>query len=127
MSHSLPPLRTVDFDFTLPEASIAQSPAQPRDSARLLDVRPDGLADRQVSDLPGLLEPGDLLVVNDTRVIPARLHARRGEAAIELLLNRSEGGGTWHALARNARRLRPGDVLAIDGAPELAPRVVERQ
>ncbi|MFC0408895.1 tRNA preQ1(34) S-adenosylmethionine ribosyltransferase-isomerase QueA [Roseomonas elaeocarpi] len=120
-------MRTGDFDFALPDALIAQSPARPRDSARLLDVRTDGLADRIVSALPELLEPGDLLVVNDTRVIPARLRARRGEAGIELLLNRSEGGGRWHALARNAKKLHPGDALEILGAPELPARVVERQ
>ncbi len=121
------PLRTADFDFALPEALIAQSPARPRDAARLLDVRPDGLADRVVSELPTLLEPGDLLVVNNTRVIPARLRARRGAAAVEILLNRAEGGGLWHALARNARRLRPGDVLDVPGAPVLRPRVLERR
>ena len=122
----LAPLRTADFDFALPESLIAQSPARPRDAARLLDLTAGVPADRGVLDLPGLLEPGDLLVVNDTRVIPARLRARRGEAAIELLLNRAEGGGVWHALARNAKRLRPGDVLSVQGAPQLAPRVVER-
>ncbi|MBV1798759.1 tRNA preQ1(34) S-adenosylmethionine ribosyltransferase-isomerase QueA [Siccirubricoccus sp. G192] len=121
-----PALRTVDFDFALPERLIAQQPARPRDAARLLLVRPDGPEDRLIQDLPGLLGPGDVLVVNDTRVIPARLHARRGEAVLEILLNRAEGGGTWQALVRNARRLRPGDTLAIEGAPDLAPRVVDR-
>ena len=121
-----PALRTADFDFALPERLIAQQPARPRDAARLLLVRPDRPEDRLIQDLPGLLGPGDVLVVNDTRVIPARLHARRGEAALEILLNRAEGGGIWQALVRNARRLRPGDALAIEGAPDLAPRVVER-
>ncbi|MFT8243887.1 tRNA preQ1(34) S-adenosylmethionine ribosyltransferase-isomerase QueA [Roseomonas sp. BN140053] len=120
-------MRTDDFDFALPERLIAQHPARPRDAARLLVVGPEGPEDRVVSELPALLQPGDLLVFNDTRVIPARLHARRGEAAIELMLNRAEGGGLWQALARNARRLRPGDILRIEGAPDLAPRVVERQ
>ena len=122
-----PPLRTADFDFALPEALIAQSPARPRDSARLLDVGGEALHDRGVADLPALLEPGDLMVVNDTRVIPARLRARRGAASVEILLNRAEGGGLWHALARNSRRLRPGDVLDIEAAPALRPRVVERR
>jgi S-adenosylmethionine:tRNA ribosyltransferase-isomerase len=107
-----PALRTADFDFALPERLIAQQPARPRDAARLLLVRPDRPEDRLIQDLPGLLGPGDVLVVNDTRVIPARLHARRGEAALEILLNRAEGGGFWQALVRNARRLRPGDTLA---------------
>jgi len=135
-----PPLDLADFDYDLPARLIAQSPAQPRDAARLLVVREHGFADRGVLDLPGLLDPGDLLVVNDTRVIPARLHARRvrapsspqsggdgnpGEARIEIMLNRAEGGGIWHALIRNARRLRPGDAVTIEGAACTA-RVIER-
>ena len=115
-----------DFDFALPEALIAQAPARPRDAARLLVVRRGGLEDRGVRDLPALLRPDDVMVVNDTRVIPARLRARRGTAAIEIMLNRAEDGGRWHALARNARRLRPGDVLAIEGA-DLTATVIERQ
>jgi S-adenosylmethionine:tRNA ribosyltransferase-isomerase len=121
-----PALRTEDFDYDLPERLIAQAPARPRDAARLLVVREDGLADQGMLDLPGLLGPGDVLVVNDTRVIPARLHGRRGEARVEIMLNRAEGGGLWHALVRNARRLRPGDVVEIEGAPGCAARVVER-
>jgi S-adenosylmethionine:tRNA ribosyltransferase-isomerase len=116
----------VDFDFDLPERVIAQAPARPRDAARLLDARGEVPADLVVRDLPSLLRPGDLMVANDTKVIPARLRARRGEAAIEILLNRAEPDGTWHALARNARRLRAGDLLAVEGAPELAIRVVQR-
>lgn len=109
-------MRTADFDYHLPDALIAQEPARPRDSARLLVVRPDALEDRIVRDLPDVLCPGDLLVVNDTRVIPARLTARRGEARIEVMLNRAEGNGVWHALLRNARRVRAGDELRIEGA-----------
>ena len=112
----LPALRAADFDFALPAARIAQSPARPRDAARLLVVDGDWLHDRGVRDLPELLRPGDLMVVNDTHVIPARLSARRGQARIGLLLNRSEGGGRWQVLVRNARRLRAGDILAIEGA-----------
>ncbi|MCQ4162247.1 tRNA preQ1(34) S-adenosylmethionine ribosyltransferase-isomerase QueA [Roseomonas sp. GC11] len=126
-----PELRAEDFDFALPEALIAQHPARPRDAARLLVVAPEGVRDQGVRDLPAWLRPGDLMVVNDTRVIPARLRARRGEARLEIMLNRAESGGqggvVWHALVRNAKKLRPGDILAIEGAPELAPRVVERQ
>ena len=118
------PLRTADFDFELPEALIAQSPARPRDAARMLVVGPQGTADAGVGDLPGLLRPGDIMVVNDTSVIPARLHARRGQARIEVMLNRAEGGGVWHALIRNARRLRAGDVIAIEGAEACTATVV---
>ncbi|BDG72940.1 tRNA preQ1(34) S-adenosylmethionine ribosyltransferase-isomerase QueA [Roseomonas fluvialis] len=117
------PLRTADFDFALPEALIAQAPARPRDAARMLVVRPDGVTDAGVRDLPSLLHPGDVMVVNDTRVIPARLHARRGAARIEVMLNRSEGAGLWHALVRNARRLRAGDVIAIEGAEDCTATV----
>ena len=118
------PLRTADFDFDLPEALIAQAPARPRDAARLLVVRPQGLADAGIRDLTDLLRPGDVMVVNDTRVIPARLHARRGQARIEVMLNRAEGGGRWHALIRNARRLRDGDVISIEGAESCTARVL---
>ncbi len=103
------------FDFDLPRASIAQQPARPREAARLLHVTPEDLADRVVRDLPELLRPGDLLVANDTRVIPAQLEGRRGGARIGITLDRPLPDGTWHALARNARRLRPGDVIAFDG------------
>jgi len=116
-------LRTADFDFLLPEALIAQEPARPRDAARMLVVDEE-LRDMGVRDLPALLQPGDLMVVNDTRVIPARLVAFRGEARIEVMLNRAESGGVWHALLRNARRLRAGDILRIPGS-EVTARVLE--
>ena len=119
------PLRTTDFDFDLPEGLIAQAPARPRDAARMLVVGPSGLADAGVRALPDLLRPGDVMVVNDTSVIPARLHARRGQARIEVMLNRAEGGGVWHALIRNARRLRAGDVIAIEGAEGCTATVLE--
>jgi S-adenosylmethionine:tRNA ribosyltransferase-isomerase len=120
-------VRTADFDYDLPPELIAQEPARPRDSARLLVLRGAAAEDFGVLDLPALLEPGDVLVVNDTRVIPARLFARRGAARIEVLLNRSEGAGRWHALLRNAKRARMGDVLEIEGAPGCIARVVERE
>ena len=104
---------TADFDFTLPPGRIAQHPARPRDAARLLVVG-DTLQDRHIRDLPQLLHPGDLLVVNDTRVIPAQLTARRGAARVGITLDQAQPDGTWHALARNARRLRPGNQLAFD-------------
>ncbi len=81
-------------------------------------------ADRIVADLPTLLRPGDLLVANDTRVIPAQLAAMRGEARIGITLDQPGPDGTWHVLARNARRLRPGDILSINGADELSASVL---
>ncbi len=120
------PVRVEDFDFTLPPALIAQEPVRPRDAARLLHVRTDGLADRHVMDLPDLLRAGDVLVVNDTRVIPAQLAARRGAARIGVTLDRPLADGSWSALARNARRLRIGDTLAF-GAPAGLTATVERR
>ena len=104
------------FDFELPEGLIAQRPASPRDSARLLDVAGEGLHDRTVRDLPALLQRGDLLVFNDTKVIPARLlGTRAGGGKVETLLIRDLGGGRWRAFARPAKRLRIGDLLAFKG------------
>ena len=114
-----------EFDFALPPGRIAQQPARPRDSARLLHVG-SNLADRAVSDLPALLRPGDVLVANDTKVIPAQLSARRGEARIGLTLDQPRPDGAWHALARNARRLRPGDTLRFEGAEDLRAEVLRR-
>jgi S-adenosylmethionine:tRNA ribosyltransferase-isomerase len=100
-------MKVADFDFDLPPALIATRPAEPRDSARLLQVGAR-LEDRLVSDLPALLQAGDLLVVNDTRVIPARLDGLRGAARIELTLHKQEAPDRWRAFARPARRLAPG-------------------
>jgi S-adenosylmethionine:tRNA ribosyltransferase-isomerase len=112
-------VRTDAFDYGLPDAAIAQVPIEPRDAARLLVDQPDGPpVDRHVRDLPDLLAPGDLLVVNDTRVIPARLHltkATGGQA--EVLLAERTGLRTWTALVRPGRRLPPGTVLEHDGVP----------
>lgn len=113
--------RTSDFDFHLPHENIAQHPARPRDSARLLDVPADPalpFADRVVSDLPDLLREGDLLIANDTAVIPAQLHARRGEAKIGVTLDQHQPDGCWSALIRNSKRLKDGDVLTFPGADE---------
>jgi S-adenosylmethionine:tRNA ribosyltransferase-isomerase len=114
-----------DFDFALPPERIAQHPARPRDSARLLLVG-ERTQDRRIRDLPGLLRPGDVLVANDTRVIPAQLSARRGSARIGITLDRPLADGTWHALARNARRLREGDLLTFDGTDDLQATVRAR-
>jgi S-adenosylmethionine:tRNA ribosyltransferase-isomerase len=113
-----------DFDFDLPPGRIAQNPARPRDAARLLCVRPAGLEDRTIRDLPDLLRPGDVLVANDTRVIAAQLTAWRGEARIGITLNQPRPDGAWHALARNARRLHEGDLLRFDEAGDLTATIV---
>lgn len=110
-----------DYDFTLPERLIALRPAVPRRSARLLLAQGDRIQDRQVSDLPDILSPGDLLVFNDTRVIPARLFGHRsratrdgtGVAKIETILLHRDDAATWTALARPAKRLRAGDRVAF--------------
>ena len=99
------------FDFHLPPQRIALRPASPRDSARLLLVGPEGLADHIVSDLPGLLRAGDVLVFNDTRVIPAQLEGRRGNASIGATLHKRESAREWRAFVRNARRVRDGDRI----------------
>jgi S-adenosylmethionine:tRNA ribosyltransferase-isomerase len=101
------------FDFDLPARFIADRPAVPRDAARLLEVGA-GLSDHRVGDLPELLRPGDLLVFNDTRVIPARLFGRRGAARIEVTLHKAVDAGSWRAFARPARKLKPGDAVAFD-------------
>lgn len=97
------------FDFDLPAELIALRPAKPRDSARLLLVDGEEISDKAVLDLPNLLRPGDSLVFNDTRVIPAQLEGRRGEARIGATLHKREGPRDWWAFVRNAKRLRVGD------------------
>ena len=114
-------MRTEDFDFALPPERIAQHPVAPRDAARLLVVG-ETVQDKGVRDLPELLRPGDLLVVNDTRVLPTRLSGRRGAARIEATLHRAEAPGVWRAFARPARKLRPGDEIAFAPAFTAAVR-----
>jgi S-adenosylmethionine:tRNA ribosyltransferase-isomerase len=111
------------FDFDLPPALIADRPAVPRDSARLLEVAAN-LRDHIVRDLPVLLRPGDLLVFNDTRVIPARLFGRRGAAGVEVTLHKCVAADRWRAFARPARKLKQGDVIAFDGG--LSTTVAEK-
>ena len=118
-------MRLGEFDFDLPEDRIALRPASPRDSARLLEVAEGGaLADRRVSDLPGLLRPGDALVFNDTRVIPARLRGLRrrddGVVAVEATLHRRLSPSRWSAFARPGRRLAPGDRIVFGEAGDRA-------
>ena len=104
-------MRVADFDFDLPAERIALRPARPRDAARLLVVRRSEISDRQMLDLPELLEPGDVLVFNDTKVIPAQLEGRRGDASIGATLHKREGPREWQAFLRNARRARVGDTI----------------
>lgn len=106
------------FDFDLPDANIALRPASPRDSARMLVVRPgESLADSSVRDLPSLLEPGDLLVFNDTKVIPAQLTGirRRGEHAtpVDVTLHMRKSADSWLGFARPAKRLAVGDRIGF--------------
>ena len=117
-------MRLADFDYDLPADRIAQTPIEPRDAARLLVDRGSGAPEhRHVSDLPDLLRAGDLLVVNETKVIPARLPLRRatGGAAEVLLLEPLDGERRrWEALVRPARKLKRGEVLeAADGTPAI--------
>ncbi len=118
-------MRVDQFDFDLPEDRIALRPVTPRDSARMLVVRPGAemrFEDRIVRDLPDLLRPGDALVLNDTKVIPARLHARRVRggvtAGVEIMLHKREGSDRWRAFARPAKKLAVGDwiVFGNEGA-----------
>lgn len=99
------------FDFDLPKDRIALRPASPRESARLLGVRGGTLSDHQVRDLPSLLQPGDCLVFNDTRVIPAQLEGTRGEARVGATLHKRIDLRRWQAFVRNAKRVRVGDTI----------------
>ena len=104
------------FDFELPVERIALRPARPRDAARMLIVRESGpFEDRGVRDLPQMLRAGDVLVFNDTRVIPAQLEGRRGDAKIGATLHKRIDLRRWQAFVRNAKRLRPGDVAEFGG------------
>ncbi len=140
-----------DFDFHLPEERIAAHPASPRDSAKLLHVRGSVIADRHVTDLPDLLREGDVLVFNDTKVVPARLLGLRGAVRIEVLLNKpyvsvapAQAGAPfglnenkrdarfrehdeclWSALAKPGKRLKVGDTIAF--APDFSAEVLEKR
>lgn len=108
------------FDFPLPEELIAQAPVSPRDASRLLVLPPGGGPEhRAFADLPALLSPGDLLVFNDTRVIPARLLGRKGSGGkVELLLCEPLAGGlgrSWRAMGQASKPIRPGALLSFDG------------
>ena len=117
-------MRLSDFDFELPAERIALRPARPRDSARLMVVSGSAISDRSVRDLPEMLEPGDVLVFNDTKVIPAQLEGYRGEASIGATLHKREGPREWQAFLRNAKRVRPGDT--IEFGEHVAASLVEK-
>ena len=104
-------MKLTDFDYTLPPEVIAAEPASPRTSARLLDMRGGVLADRIVADLPSCLNPGDLMIFNDTRVLPARLTGKRGEAKVEVTLHRRLDDSHWRCFARPAKKLRLDDLI----------------
>lgn len=112
------------FDFELPPDRIALRPARPRDSARLLVVEGDRMADRTILDLPSLLSRGDVLIFNDTKVIPAQLEGLRGQARVGATLHKREGLREWRAFLRNARRVRAGDT--IDFGEGVHASVVEK-
>ncbi|MBQ2262252.1 MAG: tRNA preQ1(34) S-adenosylmethionine ribosyltransferase-isomerase QueA [Loktanella sp.] len=117
-------MKLSDFDFDLPDDLIATRPARPRSSARLLLAQGDSIADRVVSDLVDILQPGDRLVLNDTKVIPARLsgsRARSGEAGatearIEVTLLEPQADGTWSALVKPLKKVKDGEVIRFSAA-----------
>lgn len=107
-------MRVDIFDFDLDKSLIASKPANPRDSSRLLDLS-DGqnIIDRRFYDLPDILQKGDLLVFNDTKVIPARLYGAKGEALVEVTLYHPENILCWHSFIKNAKRLKEGDLITF--------------
>ena len=118
-------MRLADFDFHLPEDRIALRPASPRDSARLLLVRPgEPFADLQVRNLPALLRAGDVVVLNDTRVIPARLKGVRvreaSRVAVEATLHRRLSGHAWTAFMKPGKKLQAGDRISFGAADDRA-------
>ncbi len=117
-------MRLSDFNFPLPEDRIALRPASPRDAARLLVVRPGGLEDRVVRDLPDLLEPGDALVFNDTRVIAARLSGWRprddGGVEVEATLHKRLSPERWTAFMKPGKRLKAGDRVLFGSRSDTA-------
>ncbi|MDE3153551.1 MAG: tRNA preQ1(34) S-adenosylmethionine ribosyltransferase-isomerase QueA [Acidobacteriota bacterium] len=120
-----------DFDFELPPELIAQEPPAVRGTSRLLvlDRRTGGVAHRRMADLPELLRPGDLLVVNDTKVFPARLlgHRTPSGGRVECLLVARIGPDQWEALMHPGQKLKPGAVVRFDGTPALLAEVLERR
>ena len=122
-------MRTDAFDFDLPDDRIALRPPARREDARMLRVGPEGLGDGQVTDLPALVRPGDVLVLNDTRVLAAALRGERaaravgggGPVAVDANLLAPLGDDRWRVLLRPAKRLRPGDLVDFGGSGRTAP------
>ena len=117
-------MKLCDFDYELPAGAIATHPAQPRDSARLLDLSGAGMVDRRICDLASLLRAGDLLVVNNTKVIPARLSGMRGAARIGVTLHKHEVDNIWRVFAKPAKKCKPDDVIVF--ANDFGARVIGR-
>lgn len=117
-------MRTDLFDFELPPDCIAARPVTPRDAARLLHVMRETHADRMVREIPALLRPGDVMVFNDTRVLPARLLGRRGVVNVELLLHRAVSADTWDVFAKPGKRLKPGQTVDLESG--LAAEVIAK-
>ena len=117
-------MRVDQFDFDLPPDRIALRPVRPRDTARMLLVDGPDISDRRAMDLPEILQPGDILVFNDTKVIPAQLEGRRGEARLGATLHKRAGLRDWWAFVRNAKRVRDGDVIDFGNGVEAS--AVER-
>ena len=105
-----------DFDYVLPPEAIAPRPAQPRTAARLLDMRGKDFVDRHIGDLPSFLAPQDVLIINNTRVIPARLEGRRGDARISITLHQRTSADCWRCFAKPAKKLRLGDEVVFSQA-----------
>ena len=125
-------MRVDDFDFHLPDERIALEPARPREAARLLCVAPDGLDDRIVRDLPRFLKPGDVVVFNDTKVIPAQLTGARpardaggADISVDVTLHKRISAESWRAFVRPAKRLRAGDIIRF--ADKFSARVTARE
>ena len=117
-------MRVDDFDFELPPNLIADRPVCPRDLARLLVIMDHSFRDKIVKDLPSLLRPGDILVSNDTKVIPARLKGHRQTASIEVTVLERVGPAAWTAFARPAKKLKAGDLIVF--APDFSALVAEK-
>ncbi len=117
-------MKTEIFDFNLPDELIANKPCEPRDAARLLHINGSELTDGHMMDLANWLRPSDVLVFNDTKVIPARLYGMRGQAQIELTLFKQIDLSTWETLIKNARRLHQGDILTF--TPDFEAQVLDK-
>jgi len=117
-------VRTSLFDFDLPETLIASAPADPRDSSRMLVVSGDTLADETIKNFTAHLRENDIVIFNDTRVIPARLIGKRGEATVEVLLHKQQTAGVWQCFCKPAKRLKPGDLVHF--SEEFTATVLEK-